>query len=85
MVECVLSQLKLRGSTFLAVEKATAFSTAKNVELLGLYQCLLVSYRPTMIDRYLLTTVSLCRLMRHQNEHMYKTIYNRISSVKYAC
>ena len=35
MVGCVLS----RSSTFLAVEKATAsaFSTAKNVELIGLY------------------------------------------------
>ena len=35
MVGCVLSQLNPQSSTFLAVEKA--FSTAKNVELLGLY------------------------------------------------
>ena len=37
MVGCVLSQLNPRSSTFLAAEKASAFSTAKNVELLGLY------------------------------------------------
>ena len=37
MVGCVFSQLNIRSSTFLAVEKASAFSTAKNVELLGLY------------------------------------------------
>ena len=45
MVACVLSELKPSRSTFLALDKATyglrpsasAFSTAKNVELLGLY------------------------------------------------
>ena len=38
MVGCVLSQLKPSELyTFLAVEKASAFSTAKNVELLVLY------------------------------------------------
>ena len=50
MVRCILSQLtpfsldllkKTQSSTFFAVKKATAFglhnSTAKNIELLGLY------------------------------------------------
>ena len=39
MVGCVLSQLKPSEIYILAVEKASAsaFSTAKNVELLGLY------------------------------------------------
>ena len=37
MSGCVLSQLNPRSSTFLAVEKASAFFTAKNVDLLGLY------------------------------------------------
>ena len=35
MVECVLSPLK--RSEILSCGKASAFSTAKNVELLGLY------------------------------------------------
>ena len=41
MVGSVLSQLKPRSSTFLALKNASApvstFFTAKNVELLGLY------------------------------------------------
>ena len=38
MVECVLSQLKLSGSSILlAVRKVSAFSTAKNVKLFGLH------------------------------------------------
>ena len=37
MVGCVFSRVKPQRSTFLHVEKASAFSIAKNVELLGLY------------------------------------------------
>ena len=36
----VLSQLNPRSSTILALQKASAFFKAKNVELLGLYPIL---------------------------------------------
>ena len=52
MVDCVLSQLKLSELNILAVEKASAFSTAKKVELLGLYPIRIVTafHRSTEYD-----------------------------------
>ena len=52
MVGCVFSQLNPRSSTFLAVERsrpsASAFSTAKNVELRGFYPIPKFKYTSTV-------------------------------------
>ena len=58
MVGCVLSQLNHRSFTFFDVEKAqaSAFSTAGNVELFGLYPIHSVTWLQTTVHESVSTS-----------------------------